>query len=234
MIKEAVILAGGLGTRLKGVITDIPKPMAPIAGKPFLEYILSFLLQQNFSRVVLSVGYKNETIKNYFGDNFKGLEIDYAVENEPLGTGGAIKLALERVKAGEVFILNGDTFLNANLENFSRFCREEKYDVGIVVKKMHNFDRYGTVSLDSGRVVQFNEKKPVEQGYINCGLYFLNKKIIEQFQFPDKFSFETEFLEKYTSQLKFGAYISNRYFIDIGIPEDYQKAQADLPTQLNI
>lgn len=229
MNKEAIILAGGFGTRLKGVISDIPKPMAPIAGRPFLEYILTSLHHQNFKNIVLSVGHKSEVIQNYFGDNYKGIPIEYVVENEPLGTGGAIKFALEKSISDQVFVLNGDTIIDVDTSTFAEFCKNQKGDVGIVVKEMVHFDRYGTVDISNDVITQFNEKRSTERGFINCGFYYLNKKVIEQFQLPHKFSFETEFLEKYTSQLKFSAYKSNGYFIDIGIPEDYEKAKKELP-----
>lgn len=228
-MKEAIILAGGLGTRLKGVISDIPKPMAPVCGKPFLEYLLSSLLKWKISKIILSVGYKNEVIKKYFGDNFKGIKIVYVVEKEPLGTGGAISLALKKVQGNNVFILNGDTYFDVDLNAFAQFCIKEKSGFGIALKQMKNFDRYGTVNLHGNRIIQFNEKQAVAEGFINCGIYYLNKKSFNQFNFPEKYSFETEFLEKNIAECNFIGYPGSGYFIDIGIPEDFLKAQQEFP-----
>ena len=114
---EAIVLAGGLGTRLKSVVSNVPKPMAPIGDKPFLEYILKYLKKNGITRAILSVGYKSEIIEEYFGNNFEGIDLVYSVEKEPLGTGGAIKKAMSKVKSNQVYIINGDTFFDINLKS---------------------------------------------------------------------------------------------------------------------
>lgn len=234
MIKEAIILAGGLGTRLKGVISDIPKPLAPISGKPFLTYLLEYLDTQKLERVVLSVGYKHEMIEQAFGNQYKNLHIQYSIETEPLGTGGAIKLAMDKIVGSEVLILNGDSFIEVNLQEFNTYCKNRNAQFAITLKEMTDFDRYGTVEFDGQKILCFNEKKPVKKGWINSGVYFLKKDFFETLSFPEKFSFEKEFLEKYYSECDFSGYVSNGYFIDIGIPEDYDKAQEELPEIIRI
>lgn len=211
------MLCGGLGTRLKSVIKDIPKPMAPIKDKPFLEFIFKYLKEQGIKEVILAVSYKYEVIKEYFKDEFLGIKITYSIEKEPLGTGGAIREALEFVK-NEAYVLNGDTFFNINLTklklNGSQIC--------LALKQMQDFDRYGTVELYSENYIKlFKEKEFTKQGLINGGIYLLSKDIFKGFSLQEKFSFE-EFLQQNHKNLKARAEIFDDYFIDIGVPEDYR------------
>ncbi|EKR0594077.1 nucleotidyltransferase family protein [Campylobacter jejuni] len=213
---QAIVLAGGLGTRLRSVVQDLPKPMAPINDKPFLEFIFEYLKKQGIKEVILAVSYKYEVIKEYFKDEFLGIKIKYSIEKEPLGTGGAIKDALKLVK-NEVYVVNGDTFFDIDLKklvlNGSKIC--------IALKQMQNFDRYGTVNVDEqGIVTSFEEKVFKKQGLINGGIYLLKKDIFDEFSLEKKFSFE-EFLQENYKSLKIQTQIFDDYFIDIGIPEDY-------------
>ena len=218
---EAIVLAGGLGTRLRSVVSDVPKPMAPINNKPFLEYILEFLNNQNVKKVILSVGYKWEVIKYYFGDKYKSIKLIYNVEKERLGTGGAIKDSLKYAENENVYILNGDTFFDIDL---SKMKLKDNL-IEIALKKMENFDRYGVVEIDkSGYIQKFKEKSYYQEGFINGGIYLLKKDIFKNFDLPTKFSFE-EFLESNFKNLKAKGRVFNGYFIDIGIPEDYEKAK---------
>ncbi|EAK2332576.1 NTP transferase domain-containing protein, partial [Campylobacter jejuni] len=173
---QAIILCGGLGTRLKSVIKDIPKPMAPINNKPFLEFIFEYLKKQGIKEVILAVSYKYEVIQEYFKDEFLGIKIKYSIEKEPLGTGGAIKEALKFIK-NEVYVLNGDTFFDIDLSklklNGSKIC--------LALKQMNDFDRYGTVNVDGqGFVISFEEKIFKTQGLINGGIYLLTKDIFNE------------------------------------------------------
>ncbi|HEC2838024.1 TPA: D-glycero-D-manno-heptose 1-phosphate guanosyltransferase, partial [Campylobacter jejuni] len=170
---QAIILCGGLGTRLKSVIKDIPKPMAPINNKPFLEFIFEYLKKQGIKEIILAVSYKYEVIKEYFKDEFLGIKIKYSIEKEPLGTGGAIKETLKFVK-NEAYVLNGDTFFDIDLSklklNESKIC--------LALKQMNDFDRYGTVNVDEqDLVISFEEKVFKKQGLINGGIYLLTKDI---------------------------------------------------------
>ena len=228
MIREAIVLAGGLGTRLKNVIKDIPKPMADINGKPFLEYLFNYLTKYNINRVILSVGFKHEAIDKYFGKKYKDIDIIYAIEDEPLGTGGGILNASFYPHENLVFLINGDTFFNVDLNELHHFHSKSKADFSLSLKKMYDFDRYGTAEMREDRIIKFNEKMHKEEGLINGGVYILNRFLFESLPFPDKFSFEKDFLEKYLNQYLINGYISDGYFIDIGIPEDYERAQKEL------
>ncbi|HFP7527996.1 TPA: nucleotidyltransferase family protein [Campylobacter jejuni] len=221
---QAIILCGGLGTRLKSVIKDIPKPMAPINNKPFLEFIFEYLKKQGIKEIILAVSYKYEVIKEYFKDEFLGIKIKYSIEKEPLGTGGAIKEALKFIK-NEAYVLNGDTFFDIDLSklklNRSKIC--------LALKQMNDFDRYGMINIDKhGLVISFEEKVFKKQGLINGGIYLLTKDIFNDFALQEKFSFE-EFLQENYKNLKARAEIFDDYFIDIGVPEDYSRfSQQDL------
>lgn len=221
----AIILAGGLGTRLKSVINDLPKPMALINGKPFLHYMFLYLTRQQVKKAVLSVGYKSMAIEAYFGDKYLDVEIVYSRETEPLGTGGAIKKAFALVD-GDAFVLNGDTLFDINLAELSLFHKTTAADISMAIKYMKNFDRYGTVEMSGDRVTGFAEKKPVQEGLINGGVYFFNRQMVDGIE-AAKFSFEKEVLENFVSYKRFCGKIYNNYFIDIGVPEDYAKAQID-------
>ncbi|MDE5592294.1 MAG: nucleotidyltransferase family protein [Helicobacter sp.] len=223
---QAIILAGGLGTRLKEVLQDIPKPMAPIGQKPFLEYILYFLQQQGIKSVILSVSYRYEMICKHFGGDFLGMKISYSIEEKALGTGGAIKKALHLANSTPVFILNGDTYFDISLSDL-KLKDQSKICLGL--KKMQNFDRYGCVTIDEeGFIQSFEEKKFTQQGLINAGVYLINKSIFEGF-YEEVFSFET-FLQNHFKSLKAHAKVFEGFFIDIGIPQDYEKAKTKMQT----
>jgi len=227
VFKEAIVLAGGLGTRLKSVVKDVPKPMANINGRPFLEYLLSFLKEQNMEKVILSVGYKYEIIKKYFGNNFEGMKLVYSIEERPLGTGGAVKRSLSLTDNKEVFVFNGDTIFKINLEEFFLFHQKKKSVLSIALKFMRDFDRYGSVKIDdTGRIIGFEEKKYYKEGLINGGIYLLNREFFLNFNLKNRFSFEKEFLEKYYAVYKFYGLVFNDFFIDIGVPDDYEKCKS--------
>ncbi|MBZ7932073.1 NTP transferase domain-containing protein, partial [Campylobacter sp. RM12910] len=214
---KAIILCGGLGTRLKSVIKDIPKPMAPINNKPFLEFIFTYLKKQKIDEIILAVSYKYEIIQEYFKDEFLNIKVRYSIEKEPLGTGGAIKQALELAKE-DCLVLNGDTFFDIDLTKM----KLDKSKICLALKKMNDFDRYGSVELDKmGNITSFKEKQYLKQGFINGGIYLISKDIFEGFILEEKFSFE-EFLQENYKNLKARAEIFEDYFIDIGIPEDYK------------
>ncbi|MCX6232789.1 MAG: nucleotidyltransferase family protein [Bacteroidetes bacterium] len=225
---EVIILAGGLGTRLQGVVKDIPKPMADINGKPFLKYLLDYLSKYKIERVILSVGFKYEVIEQYFGRKYKNIDLLYAIEEEPLGTGGGIMNACKLLNSNLFYLINGDTFFDVNLDELTTFHKLQHADFTLAVKPMQHFDRYGTVELANKRIIQFNEKKYMNEGFINGGVYILDNIILQSLNFPQKFSFEKDFLESYLAKYYFAAYVTDKYFIDIGIPEDYLLAQKQL------
>lgn len=227
MIREAVVLAGGFGTRLQKVVSEVPKPMAPVAGKPFLQYILDYLIAHKVNHAVLAVGYLHETIINYFGDKYESLNITYSIESNPLGTGGGILKACNYINGENVFVINGDTFFDVDLVELSAYHQHHNALLTVALKRMQRFDRYGTVDLDpDGRISGFLEKKYLDEGLINGGIYCLNKKLFD-LTLPEVFSFEKEILEKEIVNRKVYGLQSDGYFIDIGIPEDFARAQVD-------
>ncbi len=229
MPREAVVLAGGFGTRLRSVITDLPKPMAPVRGRPFLEIVLDELIAQGIERVVLAVGYKAELIRAHFGDAYRSLELLYSIEEEPLGTGGGIRQAVAMCNSESVFVLNGDTLFRVDFERlFNRFAASDSL-LTIALKEMRNFDRYGTVLVNDLNVITgFREKRPMELGLINGGVYLMRASLFGLKSLPDRFSFEQEILEAEYVRGRFHAEVFDGYFIDIGIPEDYERAQGEL------
>ena len=226
---EAVVLAGGLGTRLRPIIRDIPKPMALINERPFLHYLLSSLSHFDVSRIILCIGYKHEVVQRYFGASFQGIPISYSIEDEPLGTGGAAAQALRFVIEHSFIVLNGDTYFEADIRRMHRLHRDQDADCTMALKTMHNFDRYGTITLDNARVISFQEKRFCAEGLINGGIYIVKKSIFENNEFPRKFSLERDFLEKRVSTLRVFGTAFDGYFIDMGMPEDYQRARRELP-----
>ena len=225
---ECIILAGGLGTRLSGVVSDVPKCMAPVAGAPFLAHILHYLEQQFVDSVVFSLGYKSEVVIEYLRSKAFTFKTSWVLEKEPMGTGGGIKRALMKSKEQEVFILNGDTMFNVDLRAM-KASFNNNYKAMLALKPMKDYDRYGSVQLDEeNRITAFEEKEFRKEGLINGGVYLLNKAKENLSTFPDKFSFEKDFLEQETGKGTLQGFVSDTYFIDIGIPEDYYRAQQEL------
>ena len=220
---QAIILAGGFGTRLKSKINDLPKPMAPIRGIPFLSFILNQLDKQGFNKVVLAVGYMSEKIVSFYGNKFKNIDIEYSYEDEPLGTGGCVKKAIEMINENYAFVINGDTYFNINYSEIPK-----PNHALIVCKYKDNPIRYGKVIINKSVIKSFNEKGDSSSGYINGGIYYFNKTWFENMELPYKFSMEKDFFEKFVENINIESYISDQYFIDIGIPEDYEKAEREL------
>jgi D-glycero-alpha-D-manno-heptose 1-phosphate guanylyltransferase len=226
---EAIILAGGLGTRLRSELSEIPKSMAMIGSRPFLEYQMDHLIANGISRFILSVGYKSEYIQHHFAGRYKNCEITYAAEKELLGTGGAIKNAMQFVNGDHVVVANGDSLFFSDLKSQFRIHSTHEADVTLALKPMRDFDRYGTVHIDdNGRIVSFSEKKFTHQGLINIGLYIFNVASFRRLDLPLKFSIEKDFYETHVQRLNFLGAVSRGYFLDIGIPEDYKKAQYEI------
>lgn len=228
-IKEAIILAGGFGTRLKAAVPGLPKCMAPVAGKPFLYYVISFFQNQGIEEFIFSLGYKHEVIEEYILSEFRNIKYKFSIEKEPLGTGGAIKLACAQASDKTVLVLNGDTLFQIDLTKLSAFHHMTGADCTLSLKPMKNFERYGVVRLKKDYSIEsFKEKKYYEEGHINGGVYALNITKFQQEPLPEKFSFEKDYLEAlYLGRRMYGV-IQDEYFIDIGIPEDYERAQREL------
>lgn len=229
---KAIILAGGLGTRLRDRVPDLPKPMAMVAGRPFLEYVMDRLIAGNVSEIIIAVSYKADVILEHFGNSYRNTKISYAVEPEALGTGGAIYNAFNQVGNEAVLVLNGDTFLNINYEELIRWYMQKQAQVAMVLRKVTDVSRYGSVLLSGERVSGFLEKGKSGSGFINAGVYIIQPKIFEAFDLSGKFSFETDLLQRYCATLSPRAFLTDSYFIDIGVPDDYDRAQLELPSLL--
>jgi D-glycero-alpha-D-manno-heptose 1-phosphate guanylyltransferase len=224
---EAIVLAGGLGRRLHSVVPDLPKPMAPVAGRPFLEILLSSLASKGFSRVVLSVGYLSEHIISHFGDRFRGIEVVYSTEESPLGTGGAIRQAMSRCIADHVFVFNGDTYLDLELQQVEALWQQHHRPI-IVAREVDDTFRYGRLELHEGRLCGLTEKGVSGPGLINAGCYVLPSTQLNDSMLGLAFSFETDYLTFAVKRDIYYCFVSHGKFIDIGVPEDYARAQREL------
>ena len=222
---DAIILAGGFGTRLQSVVSDVPKPMAPINGKPFLEILLKSLEKKGIRRVILSVGYKAKVIMDYFGNSCGDIELVYEVEDTPLGTGGAIKAALTKCNTEKVLVVNGDTYIDFDANILTNAQVLNNNDSIIFGVEIDNKARYGSIESDENFVVTgFVEKGCTGSGFINSGYYIFSKKEFLENSSDDIFSLESVLLLKlvYKNKLRIVRVVSP--FIDIGIPEDYKLA----------
>lgn len=226
---EAIILAGGLGTRLRSVVSDLPKPLAPVAGRPFLAYLLDCLVAQGVRRAVLSVGYRREAIVAAFGDRHGPLRLDYAVEEEPLGTGGGLALALDRLEGPAAVALNGDTFLRLAYSDLARAQAATGAPFALALRPVQNAARFGAAVLKGGRLAGFQAAGGSGPGLINGGVYLLSKDLFASRRLPRAFSFERDFLEPLAPSLRPAAVVAEGDFIDIGVPDSYAEAQRVLP-----
>ncbi|MBD0293855.1 MAG: HAD-IIIA family hydrolase, partial [Flavisolibacter sp.] len=225
----AIILAGGLGTRLRDTVPDVPKCMAPVAGRPFLSFIIDYLRMQGIQKFIFSLGYKAESIKQYLENEYPTLDYTTVIEEEPLGTGGAIQLAMNKASSEDVLAVNGDTLFKINVQDLQHLHFEKKAECTLALKRIKNIDRYGTVEINAERAITtFREKRFYEEGLINGGIYLINRTSFLARSLPQKFSFEKDYLEKFCYEGTFYGVVQDGYFIDIGIPSDYAKAQIDL------
>jgi len=225
MMVDTVILAGGKGTRLQSVVSDVPKPMAPVAGRPFLFHLLDRLVACAVPGVVLSVGYKAEIIMDAVGASYRGMAIRYAVEAVPLGTGGAICLAAEAAATDTILVLNGDTFADVDLPEFLNAHRKAGRPLSLALAEAEDTARYGRVALTGDRITGFGEKGERGAGLINAGVYAIERSLLSTYRRDGAFSFETDILMAELDAIApFGMPFGGR-FIDIGVPEDYVRAQ---------
>jgi D-glycero-alpha-D-manno-heptose 1-phosphate guanylyltransferase len=232
MITEAIILAGGMGTRLQSVLGDLPKSLAPVAGKPFLSYLLDNSKKQGIKKFIFALGHKTDQIETFVKKSLPPESYVFSIEEEPLGTGGAIYKACGRAETRNVIVLNADTFFGISYSNLTIIHELRKADCTLSLKPMRAFDRYGAVEIEKQVVTGFREKKYFKEGLINGGVYALSVPSFLNLSFPASFSFEQEYLEKEYRNGKILALVSDAYFIDIGIPEDYQRAQVELVTHI--
>jgi len=230
---KAVVLAGGLGTRLRGVVHNKPKGMAAVGRRPFLQYQIEQLREDGIDEVVLCVAYLGHQIKDYFGEgrNF-GVEIKYATEKRPLGTGGALKNAQEYLKENTFLVLNGDTYVNIDLSDFLRYHRDRGSKGTIALARVDKPEEYGTVLLDnSQRIMKFLEKSKIAEssGIISAGVYLLEPEVLDHIPLGEKTSLEKEiFPDLVRRGLPLFGYLTSGYFVDIGTPEGYARIQKDI------
>lgn len=227
---QAIILVGGLGTRLRSVVRDRPKPMALIGKKPFVEYIIGGLIRSGIRDIIFAVGYKGEMIEKYFGNGDKwGINIHYAYEEELLGTAGAIKNAGKFITEDYFYVLNGDTYYEIDFNELENCRKNNALEMTIVFRYVPDVSRYGKVEIDNGLLKVFNEKSyEATEGLINGGIYLINRELLKEIP-EGKISLENEMIPKWLGDKKrLGGLVSDSYFIDIGIPEDYYRFQADV------
>lgn len=235
---EAVVLAGGPGTRLRERVPGIPKPMAPVAGRPFLAWLLDELSDAGFTRVILSVGYLADAVRSYFGGAYRTLELAYAVEASPLGTGGAVRngLAIAGPRDEPIWVLNGDSIVR--LDYAQMWSAHGRRGFGPLVMTMAVTAapcaaRYGVLEIQAGRVTGFSSAGEVGPALINAGAYLLHRRILEGWPLPAAFSLEADFLARFADRLEIHAFEADGWFIDIGVPADYERAQTELPMALS-
>jgi D-glycero-alpha-D-manno-heptose 1-phosphate guanylyltransferase len=222
----AIILAGGLGTRLRAVVADRPKVLAPVAGRPFLTYLLDQLARTGIRRVVLSTGHLAEQFAELIGQEYHGLQIAYAEESDPLGTGGAIKFAGQSTDSLHVLVMNGDSYFDADLAAYMNWHRAGGQDVSLLLVEVPDASRFGTVELrpDGAHVAAFLEKQPHEvPGRINAGVYLLRREML--MRIPDgRCSIERDVFPKWLDEFDVRAWVTDGEFIDIGVPSDYERS----------
>lgn len=228
-ITEAIILAGGLGTRLRDAVPDVPKCMAPVNGEPFISYVIDYLQQQGIRRFIFALGYRSEAFIQYLSEKLPLENYEIAIESYPLGTGGAIQFAATYARTKDVVVVNGDSIFKTDLFSQADFHFAVEAHCTLALKPMQNFDRYGAVEINTDHTIaSFKEKQFLEKGLINGGVYILNIPAFFHKFLPEKFSFEVDYLQKYYPEKNIYGVTHNGYFIDIGIPSDYELAQKDL------
>jgi D-glycero-alpha-D-manno-heptose 1-phosphate guanylyltransferase len=218
---KAIILAGGLGLRLRKIIQDVPKPMAPINGKPFLEYLILYLKGQGVSEVILATGHKSSVIKKYFGSGKRiGMKIRYSYETKPLGTAGAIKKALALIRDESFVVLNGDSYADVNLGRLLKYHFQKKSAITMALVEIDNVSRYGSVRIDrKGKVLKFDEKKNGGRGFVNAGVYVINRNACRCIG-RGSVSLEKDILPFMAESGLYGMPVKS-FFIDMGLPKDY-------------
>lgn len=227
---QAILLAGGLGTRLRSVVSDRPKPMALIEDKPFMEYVIHELSRYGITDIIFAVGYKGSMVEEHFGDGSQfeaadgsgRLNIRYAYEEELLGTAGAIKNAGKLVTEDRFFVLNADTFYQIDYSRLVQMQDEEHLEMALVLREVPDVSRYGQAVLADGRLVGFNEKtSEAKPGAINGGVYLMTRELMDDIP-QGKVSLENEMIPKWLKEGRMlGGFVNDGYFIDIGIPEAY-------------
>jgi D-glycero-alpha-D-manno-heptose 1-phosphate guanylyltransferase len=225
----AVVLAGGLGTRIRAVADGLPKPMLSVCGRPFIEYILDLLIHAGVPSIHLAVSYRRQAIQSHFGTSYRGTRLLYSIEDQPLGTGGAILKCYREHQLRTALVLNGDTLFQVDLDGMVTAHRRANSRITIALRQVSDTSRYGAVTCDSDhRISTFQEKGSAHSGLINGGVYLVDRSAIEDTVLPARFSFERDFIQNNVEALRPLGFISDGYFIDIGIPEDLARARMEI------
>ena len=224
---DAIVLAGGFGTRLRNVVPDLPKPMAPVAGKPFLEILLTSLSRKGFHRVVLSLGYMAEKIVGHFGSSYAGMEVLYEIESTPMGTGGAIRQASQHCTDSHYYIFNGDSYLDLEVAQVEAWWQQNRAPI-IVARAVPDTARYGRLEIKGNELIAFTGQGTPGPGLINGGCYVFDKDQLLAWPLGKAFSIETDYFPDEVMKRRFDVFLSQGQFIDIGVPDDYARAQTEL------
>ena len=224
---DAIVLAGGFGTRLRSVVPDLPKPMAPVAGRPFLEILLTWLARSGFRRVVLSLGYKADKIVGHFGASYAGMELVYEIETTPLGTGGAIRQASAHCTGSHYYVFNGDSYLDLDVPLVEAWWDQHRMPI-IVARAVPDTTRYGRLEINDHKVTEFTGQGTAGPGFINGGCYVFNTDQLSHWPLGRMFSVEVDYFPHQVKNSRFDVFLTQGQFIDIGVPEDYARAQTDL------
>ena len=225
---DAMLICGGAGLRLRSITGDVPKAMANVAGRPFLELLLRQLRRHGFQRVILAVGHRKDVIRSHFRERAFGLHLEYSVELSPLGTGGALRKAVDAVESDSVLIMNGDSYTDADLSKFVASYRESKADASVLLVPADGRDDCGTVLVDDrGRLVRFEEKQDsFHAAYVNAGIYMISRQMLYEIPPGIEISLEKELLPRWLNQgMDITGFVSLSRCIDIGTPERYRNAQ---------
>lgn len=227
---KCIVLCGGLGTRLGDLTRDTPKPLIPVAGRPFLAHVLDQLLIAQIDEIVIAVSFQWQKVRDEIGDRWRDVKVSYSIEQEPLGTGGAIKQAMRQAGVTEALVANGDTLLKMDAGDLLRFAHEHRADIVIALKLTEDSARFGKVNIDtSGRIVAFEEKGQCACGLINSGVYYVKDSVFATID-AAAFSFEKDVLARHHAGLAIYGMRTDAYFIDMGVPEDLARARIELPT----
>lgn len=244
VLPAAVVLAGGLGTRLRAAYAAGPKSMAPVGGRPFLDYLLRWLRSEGVKEVIFCVGYKRTHIQRYVGKGHKwGLRVAYSIEKKLLGTGGAVKNAEPLIPGKSLLLINGDTFVDLNLKELVKFHRNRRALATMAVVKVADDQRYGSLRVDDeSKITAFLEKgardpsNNLEEGtrLINAGVYVFEKRLLNRIRAGKPMSLEKNVFPRLVTNEKVYGFIRDTYFMDIGVPDDFRRAQNELPERFGI
>lgn len=223
---DVVILCGGQGNRLKKIVSDRPKPMAEINGRPFLDILINYIEGFGFKRFILSVCYMTDSIKNYYRDKVHSIEIIFSCENEPLGTGGAVKNAEKLILSNPFLVMNGDSFCPVDMNQFVDFHNQKNALLSVVIVESNNSSDFGQIILDdSQRIIRFEEKKRRNgKSFINAGIYLFKRDVLSMIPPNIKYSLEYDLFPNLIGKEFYGFYTKEK-LIDIGTPERYEEAR---------